>query len=559
MFTKLNRLAPCACALTLTIFVPRAASAQAGPDQVRFDEIARVAAQQFEAARAGGATSQVAPTGPAAAETVQLSVNEATARALERNLDIAVERLNPQTFDLAISRLNAAYSPTLTSAFGQRSNITPPTSTLNGGTRVDLDTTTYNTGLTQALRWTGANLAFTFNNSRQVTTNSFVNYNPSFQNSFSFTAAQPLLRNFKVDSNRQQLRVTTINREVSEIQLRGTIATTLASVRNAYWELVYALQALEVARGSLQLAEKLVEDNRARVEVGTLAPLDVVQSEAEAATRRQTLAQAEATWRTSELALKRLIVNGTDDPMWGASINPTDQPTFSSEPINVEVAVRQALTNRTDLEQGRRTLQGNDVTLSFMKNQTLPALDLTATYGAQGLGGTQLLRTGSTITNTQPGGYLDALRALSARNFPNWNVAFNLTYPLGGSASEASYARARVQRNQSAAQLRALELQVATEVTNAALQVQSSLQRYQTATVARGLAQQRLDAEQSRFDVGLSTNFFVVQAQRDLSTAQNSELRALLDYRRALVDYERVQQSPAARPTAITTINAGGN
>ncbi len=559
MFTTFNRLAPSACVLVALVAGPVSASAQTGAEQARINEIARVAAQQFEVARVSAAAAQAGQLAPVPTTTFPLTVNEATARALERNLDIAVERLNPQTFDLQISRLNAVYRPTLTSAFGQRSNITPPTSTLNGGTRVDLDTTTYNTGITQALRGTGATFAFAFNNNKQVTTNSTANYNPSFQNSFSVTAVQPLLRNFSVDTTRQQLRITTINREVSEIQLRGTIATTLASVRNAYWELVYALQALEVARGSLQLAEKLVEDNRSRVEVGTLAPLDVVQSEAEAATRRQTLAQAEATWRTSELTLKRLIVNGTDDPVWGASINPTDQPTFSSEPLNVEAAVKQALTNRTDLEQGRNTLSGNDFTLRFMKNQTLPALDLTAVYGAQGLGGTQIVRSGSGLNaaptgTVLPGGYLDAFRALSARDFPNWNVALNLTYPIGGGAADASYARARVQRNQSAAQLRALELQVATEVTNAALQVQSSLQRYQAATVARGLAQQRLDAEQSRFDVGLSTNFFVVQAQRDLSTAQNSELRALLDYRRAMVDYERVQQSPATRGANITTI-----
>ncbi len=554
-------LGPAVCVLSLTVLFPSIVAGQDAADQSRFDEIARVAARQFETARIA-ALQQTSPT-QATGPVLSLSVNEATARALERNLDIAVERLNPQTFDLQLARLSAAYRPTFSSQIGQRHNVTPPTSTLNGGARVNLDTTTYNTGISQALRATGANLSFTFNNNKQITSNNLVNYNPSFQNSFNFTAVQPLLRNLMMDTNRQQLRVTAINREVSEIQLRGTIATTLASVRNAYWELVFALQALDVARGSLALAEKLVEDNRSRVEVGTLAPLDVVQSEAEAATRRQTLAQAEAAWRTAELALKRLIVNGTDDPAWGASIRPTDQATFSSEPIEVEGAVRTALMERTDLSQGRRTLEGNDLTLRFMKNQTLPALDLTATYGAQGLGGTQFIRQGTgvnaQIVGTIPGGYNDAFRALSARDFPNWNFAVNLTYPIGGGAADASYARARVQRNQSAAQLRALELQVATEVTNAALQVQSSLQRYQAATVARGLAQQRLDAEQSRFDVGLSTNFFVVQAQRDLSTSQNSELRALLDYRRALVDFERAQQSPANRGANITTIQAGGN
>ena len=160
-----------------------------------------------------------------------------------------------------------------------------------------------------------------------------------------------------------------------------------------------------------------------------------------------------------------------------------------------------------------------------------------------------------------PGGYTNALRTLSGRDYPTWNMQLNVSYPLGASAADANYARARIQLSQSTAQLRALELQVATEVTNAALQVESGLTRYEAAAVARQLADTRLQAEQSRFEVGLSTNFFVVQAQRDLATAQNSELRALLDYRRALVDYQRVQEAPANRGGGITAINAvgGGN
>jgi outer membrane protein TolC len=356
--------------------------------------------------------------------------------------------------------------------------------------------------------------------------------------------------------------VTAISRDISDLQLRGTVATTLASVRNAYWELVFALQAVEVANGSLELALKLVEDNRARVEVGTMAPLDVVQAEAEVATRRQVVAQAEATWRTAELSLKRLIVNGTDDPLWRASLNPTDRPTFAPEPLDVEGAVRTALDARTDLNQARRTVESNDVTMRLMRNNTLPAVDLTANYGAAGLGGTQFIRQGSglgsTVIGTIPGGYADAWRTLTGRDYPTWNLQLNVSYPIGASAADAQYARARVQVNQAAAQLRALELQVATEVTNAALQVENGLKRYEAAAAARTLAETRLQAEQSRFDVGLSTNFFVVQAQRDLATAQNSELRALLDYRRALVDYQRVQESPAQRGAAITTVNAGG-
>jgi len=285
-----------------------------------------------------------------------------------------------------------------------------------------------------------------------------------------------------------------------------------------------------------------------------------VQAEAEAATRRQALAQAEATMQTAELTLKRLIVNGTEDELWRARITPIDQPEFRPQPIDIEGAVRKSLGNRTDLDQARKTIESNDVTLGFMRNQTLPSVDLVANYTTQGVGGTQFIRQGlgGTATQVIPGGYGDALAALLGRDYPIWQVQLNFSYPLGGSAAEAQFARARVQRNQSAAQLRALELQVATEVTNTALQVQSSLTSYEAAVVARELAETRLAAEQSRFEVGLSTNFFVVQAQRDLATAQNSELRALLNYRRSQVDFERVQESPASRGAGITSIQTGG-
>ncbi len=552
---------------TLALFVALGAdtagqTAPATEERARLDEIARVAAQQFVAAR--NDVEQTRPTAPPLppGTVVSLSLDEATARALERNLELAVERLNPQTFDLNIARLEAAYRPTLTSQVGQRALVRPPTSQLNGGTIVQDDTTTYNAGLSQNLRWGGGDVSVQFNNNKQVTSNIFANFNPTFTSNFNATVTQPLLRGFLIDTTRQQLRVTALNRDISEIQLRGAIATTLSRVRNTYWELVYALDALEVARGSLTLAERLVSDNRARVEVGTMAPLDVVQAEAEVATRRQVVAQAEATWRTSELELKRLIVSGTDDPLWRASITPSDRPTFAPESLDVEDAVRKALDVRTDLAQARKTVESNDVTLRLLNNLRLPAVDVVANYGMQGLGGTQFIRQGSglgsTVIDTIPGGYSDAWRTLAGRDYPTWTVQLNVSYPIGASAAEAQFARGRVQRNQSAAQLRAMELQVATEVTNAALQVENGLKRYEAAEAARMLAQTRLEAEQSRFDVGLSTNFFVVQAQRDLATAQNSALRALLDYRQALVDYQRVQEAPANRGAGITTIQAGG-
>jgi outer membrane protein TolC len=530
-------------------------------DARRLAEIARNAAQQFAAGRAEPEQTRPAPSsvpGP----TLELSLDDATARAIERNLDLAVERLNPQLQDYNIERLRAAYRPTVTSTIGHRAVVQPPTNQLNGGIIVQNDNSTYNAGVIQALPWGGGEFTFNFNNTKQVTNNAFANFNPLYNAAFASSFTQPLLRGFRIDGVRQQLQVTAINRDISEIEVRSRLAITVASVRGAYWELLFAVQAVDVARGSLELADKLVEDNRARVEVGTMAPLDIVQAEAEAATRRGALTQAEATMQTAELVLKRLIVSGTDDPVWRARITPIDRPEFRPEPLDVEGAVTRALGTRTDLEQARKTIDSNDVTIRFLRNSTLPAADLVANWGAAGLGGTAFIRgqgnLGGPVLGTIPGGYSNAWNTLTGRDFPNWNVQLNLSYPLGGSAADASYARARIQRNQSTAQLRALELQVATEVTNSALQVESSLKRYEAAVVARELAQTRLSAEQSRFEVGLSTNFFVVQAQRDLATAQNVELRALLDYRRALVDYARVQEAPASRIQGITTIQTGG-
>jgi outer membrane protein len=543
------------------------AIAQQESEASRLDAIAREAARQFaEASLAANEQTRPTTPPPPAGTEVPLTLDEAVARALERNLDIAVERLNPRTFDFSISALDATYRPTVNSSFGSRSATTFTTSQTAGGDLLVTDTFTGNTGVSQNIKWGGGLASVSFNNNRIENSNAFATRNPTLNSNLTALYIQPLLRGFRTDNTRSQLLVTKLNQEISEITLRGTVASTLANVRNAYWDLVYAIQSVEVAQRSLDLATKLVEDNRSRVEVGTMAPIDVIQAQAEEATRRQTLAQARATHRTAELALKRLMVSGTDDPLWTASVNPVDRPSFSPAVLDVEGAVRRALGTRTDLEQSRRTLRANDVTLKNLVDLQLPALDLTASYGLAGIGGTQFLRSpgagglGGQIIGQTNTSYTGALNTLFDRAAPTWNVALSFSYPIGTSAANANAARARLQQQQTIAQSKQLELQIATEVTNAALQVQATQERFQAASVARELAEKRLEAEQSKFEVGMSTNFFVVQAQRDLSDAQNAELRALLDFRKAQVDFDRVQEAPAnGRGTSsVTTINAAG-
>ncbi|HJN45794.1 MAG: hypothetical protein CL477_06050 [Acidobacteria bacterium] len=485
---------------------------------------------------------QTPGTGPNA----DLTLEDAIARALERNLDIAVERLNPQVIDLSLAQQLSVYRPTLSSTFGNNSRTNPSSTQLDGGEAVVSDTSTFNGGIDQAIQWGGGSYQVNFNNNRTATNNLFSSFNPSYRSTFQASYTQPLLRGFSIDSNRQQIQVTRINRDIADIDLRQTMTNTVSSVRNAYWDLVYANQTLAVQQQALELAESLVRDNQARVEIGTLAPLEIVQAQSEAAARRQTLAQAQQNLATTELVLKQLIVGGTDDEFWTATLNPVDLPTLDPEPIDLQAVIRAALDERTDLARSRRQLDINNVNLSSMRNNTLPSVDLVGSYQLQGQGGTRFERSGlggGIIGTPIPGGITDAFNQLFDAAFPVWSLQLNVSYPLGQSAADAAYARARIQVQQVQAQLRQLELQVATEVTTAVVQVQAIERRIEAAIAARELAQEQMAAEQSRFEAGLSTQFFVVQAQRDLATAQDTELRAILDQQKALVELDRVQRT----------------
>ena len=482
---------------------------------------------------------------PGSGPRTDLTLEDAIARALERNLDIAVQRLNPLVVDLNLAQALAAYSPTFDTSLSTNSSTSPSSTQLDGGQRVVSDRKVINTGITQAVAWGGGRYTVDFNNNRNASTNTFSSFNPSYRSSFQGSYTQPLLRGFRIDSTRQQIQVTRINRDIADIDLRQLLTNTVSSVQDAYWDLVYATGTLEVQRQALELAETLIRDNEARVEIGTMAPIEIVSARSEAAQRRQSLAQAEQNLATAELALKQLIVGGTDDEYWAATLNPVDLPTLEVPPIDLEEAIRTALDERTDIARSRRQLDINNVNLSSLSNSRLPAVDLVGTYQLQGQGGTRFNRTGlgGSVFQEIPGGIGDAFNQLYDVDFPTWNIQLNVSYPLGQSAADAQYARARIQIQQVQAQLRQLGLQVATEVTNAVLQIQGVARRIEASTAARELATEQLAAEQSKFAAGLQTNFFVVQAQRDLATAQDTELRAILDQQKALVEFDRVQRT----------------
>ena len=499
------------------------------------------------------------PGGP----RVSLTLEDAVKRALENNLDIAVQRIGLQTYDVDIASIRSVYSPTVSSLVMNQSSKNASTSTISGGrTGATINNTTFlfNGGMVQDVPWGGGNFNLQLDNRRSATSNLTATINPQYTPTWSAQYNQPLLRDFKIDTTRQQLLVTRINQEISDIQLRQTTTNTIANVRNAYWDYVFAVQSVDVAKQSLEIAEELYRNNQMKVEIGTMAPIDVVQAQTQVAAQRQALVTAEGTKRTAEILLKTLIVSGTNDPLWTSTIDPVDRPDFAPEPVDVSTATQRALSARTDVLQARKTLESNDVTLRYLQNQRLPQVDLQTRYASTGIGGDRLITAGEgggvdrgTVIGVERGGYLDALNTLFRNQLPTWSLALNMTYNIGTSQADASVARTRIQQNQIEVQLRQIELQVTSDVSNAAIQVQNTAERVQAAQAARDLARQQLDAENSKFSVGMSTNFVVVQAQRDLANAQNNELQAVLAYRRAVVEFDRVQQTGNAGNVTVFT------
>lgn len=479
---------------------------------------------------------------------LRLTLAEAERRAVDRNPQLAEARLQIAAADYQLALQRAAYSPLFSASLVQRSQTSPSTTQLSGGQQlVATDAASYATGVTQALSWGGGRVAVDFSGTRTGTSNVFATYNPSFSSSATASITQPLLRGLRFDATRAQIVQAGIARRIADVALRQQAATMLATVRRAYWDLVYTADALATARQSEDLAQRQLRDNRLRVELGTVAPIDVLESEAEVASRHQAVTQAEGAWRTAQVTLKQEIVSGTSDPIWESTIAPIDRPTAATRPLDVRQAVANALANRTELAVARQQRESADTEVRLLNEERKPSVDLTASYSLNGIGGTQILRQsgtlGSDIVGTQPGGYLDVLRSLGALDYPTWTVGLNVTLPLGTRAADAAYARGQVERRQVDVRIQALELQVAAQVTRAGEQVRSAEQQIASAEVARQLAERRFQAEEARRAAGLSTTFVVLQAQRDLATAQTNELRAQLDYRRALVDFDLAQES----------------
>ncbi len=460
--------------------------------------------------------------------TLQLSLEDAKAIALERNLGLVVERFAQEQAELEILQNKGIYDLFTRADFQKLSDTSPAATGLDGALVQEFELMDLDLGVEQLVN-TGGRVRFDWTNREQETNSLFALLNPSYRIDMDLTFIQPLLRNRGKLATQRNLLIAQTNRGISRETFELQITDVILSVEGAYWNLAESIAQLDVAAESLDLAKQLHGQNVIRVEVGTLAPLELVQSEAGVASREVEIIRARAAIGDRSDVLRQLMNLERYGDLWDLPIVPTSDPFEQPATVGLDEAIEIALENRPELRQQQLALQNRQVDVDYFRNQRQARLDFAGTYGLNGVGGD--------ITDPDfpsDGDYLDAMDQILNADFDGWRVALNFAFPIQNRTAKANSAIADVNFDRALAVQKDVELGVVTEVRRVARALEASLEAVESAEVARRLQERNYEAEQKRYDNGMSTSFQVLRIQEDVTQARSQYVDAVSAYRRAL-------------------------
>jgi outer membrane protein TolC len=496
----------------------------------------------------------------------ELRVQECIERALQNNLDIALRRLTPELAAAQVTVEESVFDSAFKFTTFSDKRSDPSVSTLGGAPVIADEQRFIESSFTDPLR-TGGSYKLVLRNLRAQTNSFFANVDPSYNSEWQIAFVQPLLKNFGPRAATTRLVVARNNHQISQSDFRQAVLDTLAAVEKAYWDLAFRILDLDVKKQSLQLAEDLLRLNRTKVQVGTLAPIEITQAEAGVADREEAVIVAQNEIRKAEDQLKRLL-GPPSDPVWGYTLKPVDEPPFDELQPDLDQSLGLALANRPDLEKSRLTLRNREAQYRFAVNQRRLDLSLDASYGAKGLAGegfrcdslppgvvvftaTDCVANGGTLVQFSTK-LSDAARQARDRDADSWRVGLTLNVPVGNRDAASRYIAARVAREQAGIDYKILEQTATIEVRQSVRQIETDVKRVKAARVNSRLQKEKLDAEQKKFENGISTSFNVLTFQEDLAQARSREAQALTDYNKSRVELERVLGTlPQARSIAL--------
>jgi len=455
-------------------------------------------------------------------------------RALEKNLDLRILVLEPERADAAVTRAFEKYLPTLSFNAGAESNRSASFSFLDAAENVISRFDDYQVQFRQELPTGGAfnALIYTY---KSETNRNFQSINPRYGSQLLFAFSQPLLRNFGYRIPRKDILIAQQNREQAENTAKKAVLDTLYAAETAYWDLVFAIEDLEVKRQSVKLARNLLERSRQERDIGILAPIEVLTAEAEVAAREADIHQAEALVKSREDALRTLLDIRTPVGETPAPLIPADAPAPEARTVSIESAVAAALSTRPELLSAQTGVRSKALELTYARNQLLPDLSLNLSYWSPGVSGTQILYQDNNpftgiVVGTVPGQAADAMKDAFRFRYKNWAINLTLTLPLNTVLTRAAAALAGLDAERARLEMERTEQRIILEVRDALRDVETNAKRVSSYEAARRLAERKMEGEEQKVKVGLSTNYTLLQVQRDLANAQSLELRARIDY-----------------------------
>jgi len=526
---------------------------------------------------------------------LELSLQDAIELALENNLDIVVARYNVWFADTDLLRTAGggvgrgtagasfpfsqanipflSFDPQLVGNYSVDSRVVPVNNPFISGTGIrsisslPIHTSTFNTQYSQGFS-PGTTMFVTWDNTRSSSESPALLFNPSVQSSINIGFQQQLLNGFGPSINKRQIYIAKNNRKIADLAFAQQTITTITNTITSYWELVYARENVNVQQQAVTVSEKLYNDNKKQLEIGTMAPLDVTRAESELATNRQNLIVAQTAQLQQQQALKNFIAKDPLNPTIArVELVPTDHPNtpVGVEPASLEEAVAEAFQKRPDLQEQLYNLQNANIEVKAMRSALLPIATLQAQYGSTGLSGNSVVTASPTTVagapivdangNVIPGlfvpssvtptvgtdqrGFPDAMSQVFHNNFPSYTVALNVTVPIRNRVAQADYQRATLEQRQLQASIQQLKNSAILDVNTYYVALVQDRARVEAASKARDLQQQTFDAENKKYQLGASTVYNVILTQRDLITARGTELRALADLAEAKANFER--------------------
>ncbi|MGA3283253.1 MAG: TolC family protein [Verrucomicrobiota bacterium] len=442
-----------------------------------------------------------------------MSLEDCIQEALQHNLDVQIQRYNPQ---ISLYNLRAAYGnydPTFNLS-GQHSYNSYNPDGIPATTSYE---NAFNSGLKGSLPW-GMSYNFSGNVSDQYAGTLHSETNENSSGSVQAQLTQPLLKNFWIDNTRLTIKLDKNKLKYSEQGLRQQIITSVTAVENAYYELIYALENVEVQQEALELAQTQLDQDNQRVQIGTLAILSVQSDEAQVAQSQANLIAAQFTLVTDQNTLKNLLADTNYSQWHDTDIQPKETLTAPVQTFNLQGSWRKGMTGRPDLLQAQLNVEKQGIQLKFDRNQLYPELDLLGTYGYNG-GGAE---------------YSGTFNQFNEGDRPYYNYGVQLTVPLSNVGARNTYKSDKVTLQQTVLQLKQYEQNVLVEIDNAVKQAQSNYQSVEATKQARIYAEAALDAEEKTYAVGKATTFEVLQYQNNLTAARSQEIRALANYNEAL-------------------------